>query len=583
MPSLRPRGQSLVLFALFLLILVMLVMATLSLSRLTHQKMELQVASDAAAYSQAVATARAYNSVALLNRAQVATMVTLAGVDSAVSYAGTYRALLNATWYGYINEWDKEYCGPSSGRFSTPRRLCEGTVDTGPTRCSNVKVQFDFWSLLTTGSLFKCSGPSCNVLKEIFGVLFITRAVDVGPSPTTDMLNKLSGAGNDNARLMMVRNEITRVKGIWQGLDDAAGLQARDIQSEAANYAGLQATALGTGLGALSPMAQASVAVTRGKLNAASVGISNREFNNGTGPGITDNSIDAAMGSRAHTFITRRADGQRALQAQIDRVLKPSNVVGEVTVNAMRGNGYFANSQNHGARPATSYAVWGDEESSVTVNYRGIDAALGLPGTASGNLRFEGYVGSTDLQNTTDQHNWCPADIEPDLSPPDVRHTMLPHAMPPAGFYDPCASSSCIWPNFIDTNAVSLIDSSDVYGQPKLMAAATTDLSTQKEPWNFLFNYKFSQSGSGATTDFRAKHAVQGVDQQMQGVAAAMAYYHRPGHWKEPPNLFNPYWRATLVRANIDSTWQGDLAKSMSPGNAATLNALLGEGFAGIP
>jgi hypothetical protein len=30
-------------------------------------------------------------------------------------------------------------------------------------------------------------------------------------------------------------------------------------------------------------------------------------------------------------------------------------------------------------------------------------------------------------------------------------------------------------------------------------------------------------------------------------VSAAMAYYHRPGDWREPPNLFNPFWGAKLT------------------------------------
>ena len=75
MRRLRKRGQALVLFALFMLILVLAAIATLSLAHLTQQKMELQVAADTAAYSEAVATARTYNSVALINRAQTATVV----------------------------------------------------------------------------------------------------------------------------------------------------------------------------------------------------------------------------------------------------------------------------------------------------------------------------------------------------------------------------------------------------------------------------------------------------------------------------------------------------------------------------
>lgn len=550
--------------ALFLLVLVLMVMATLSLSHLTHQKMQMQVASDTAAYSQAVATARAYNSVALLNRAQLATMVTLAGVDSAVSFAGSYRAALNATWYAYWNEFDLEYCDGTErvSGASYPPVLCEGPRLTTIDNCRRARRGED---AIDRGW---CYGEACRVRLEITGY------------------GGLNGGGNDflpTARHQLILKEFDRVKDVWQDLDEAAGLQARSVQSEAANYAGLQNGALDAARTQLPSFVAGSLAVVGAVPNGGAIAVAEREFGDGVGGGVTDNGIDAAMGSRAHTFITQRADGQRAIQAALRRVLAPSGGANEVTVNAMRGNGYFATTKNHGARPATAFAAWGDEESSVSVNYAGPDAQIGAPGTASGNLRFEGWVGSTDRQNTTDSHGWCPEDFKPDANPPDERHTMHPHAVPPGGLPDPCAASSCIWPSFVDTNSGKLTDVGDVYGQPKLLASATRDLSGVNKPWNMFLNYQFVPNGPGAQTDFRAKHAVAGVQPELQAVSAAMAYYHRPNHWKEPPNFFNPYWRATLVRANIDDTWAADFSGAISPSNGAALSALLNAGYRGIP
>jgi hypothetical protein len=34
---------------------------------------------------------------------------------------------------------------------------------------------------------------------------------------------------------------------------------------------------------------------------------------------------------------------------------------------------------------------------------------------------------------------------------------------------------------------------------------------------------------------------------RMQAVARALAYYHRPGNWREQPNFWNPYWGAKLA------------------------------------
>jgi len=53
--------------------------------------------------------------------------------------------------------------------------------------------------------------------------------------------------------------------------------------------------------------------------------------------------------------------------------------------------------------------------------------------------------------------------------------------------------------------------------------------------------------------------------ERMRAAARAQAYYHRPGNWAEPPNFFNPYWRARLApiqehpgpAAAIEELWGG--------------------------
>ncbi len=91
----RPRaGQSLLLFSLTLLLLTLMVLVTLGIGSRIKSRMELQIATDAAAYSQGVAAARAFNTAALLNRAEVATMVAMAGVQSLISWSGQQRGSL---------------------------------------------------------------------------------------------------------------------------------------------------------------------------------------------------------------------------------------------------------------------------------------------------------------------------------------------------------------------------------------------------------------------------------------------------------------------------------------------------------
>jgi len=72
------------------------------------------------------------------------------------------------------------------------------------------------------------------------------------------------------------------------------------------------------------------------------------------------------------------------------------------------------------------------------------------------------------------------------------------------------------------------------------------------------------------------------------GLSAGIAYYHRKGHWKEPPNLLNPYWRATIVPLTVDAQGRGgdvaDTLNDVGAGWAASAwNGLRGQGYEGGP
>jgi hypothetical protein len=101
------RGQALVLFALTLLLLAVMVLMTLGFGMRAKERVEIQMAADAAAYSQAVATARTFNAIAVMNRAQVAHMVAMAGTQALISHSSQVYAAHNVVCPGDIqdNEW----------------------------------------------------------------------------------------------------------------------------------------------------------------------------------------------------------------------------------------------------------------------------------------------------------------------------------------------------------------------------------------------------------------------------------------------------------------------------------------------
>jgi hypothetical protein len=57
---------------------------------------------------------------------------------------------------------------------------------------------------------------------------------------------------------------------------------------------------------------------------------------------------------------------------------------------------------------------------------------------------------------------------------------------------------------------------------------------------------------SGAFAPWRGRLELGARLPGLHAFARAQVYYHRPGNWSEPPNFFNPYWRARLAAA-----WQG--------------------------
>ncbi|MBS1153649.1 MAG: hypothetical protein H6Q89_5347, partial [Myxococcaceae bacterium] len=90
MSSRLSRGQNLVLFALSLMLLTLMVLMTLSFGARVKSRMELQTVADTAAYSNAVATARTLNAIAVMNRVTVAHTVSTIGTLSLISWSTLY-------------------------------------------------------------------------------------------------------------------------------------------------------------------------------------------------------------------------------------------------------------------------------------------------------------------------------------------------------------------------------------------------------------------------------------------------------------------------------------------------------------
>jgi hypothetical protein len=502
------RGQTLVIFALTLLLLTLLVTITLTIGAKTKEKMELQAVADAAAYSSSVVVARTYNEIALMSRAQIGHMVSMAGVQSLISWSSYYRAQVEATRQSYNkSKLPYELIIISCGMCLMPRGDCK--------------------------ALCKCAKKAIKDIDE-----------------TRDKLDQHQ----------------QQLKQRWESLDQAAGTQVKHLQGAAAVLFGAQTERWIRMQAELNDQSIASSIVNKAKQgsrwqnewDAPSSGddVTLRE----AGPFgamlpvdlFNGHHVYAGMGSRGFQFVTRRSNGAAVLTRQLKQQIPQRDVV--TATNG--GSAYFASSENHGDLQPSGAFAWADDHgpgagapgtNAVVFNRGEAPCPVSSPGAATG---VRAVVKSTDSNDDSDEHTWSPGG---DPAEEQDRHTL-----------GMCVRCPGIWPLFVDYNPFRLVVPLDNWGQPKSYAVIQRDLRKRngQEPWNLDFNFRFMRGGGGTDFDNRGLNLSPingGVDISKQtALSAGIAYYHRYDHWKEPPNLLNPYWRATLVPYDVDAQGRGD-------------------------
>ena len=518
----RARGQALVLFALTLLLLALMVLLTVSLGMRVREKMELQTLADVAAYSDAVATARTYNVMAVMNRTEWSLVVAQAATQGYISWASAYYdALLGLN------------------RKAAPLMAAELALCQPPPRIPPAVARFNQWK-------------------------------------------------------QKLQREIQRVERVWDGVDRTASRQVRTINSISAgmnepdfyrNYLTLEGLIRGQRLaGKVVDKAQAAspwpLEAPADATNTVNMREISRDCSRGAAcdpmPGrgaVGSNNIihqyEITMGSRGDAFSTGRAGGALVITARINTVLAGFGAA----LYTGGGSAYRSDqydSPRHG-REANPGAAQSDDEGSV--NYFGMFAscpALGLANVTTQVL--------ANLASNRDTHKWSNGTCR---NQRDTSHSLI----------GDIAGGN--WPIVIDYNENKLSNPQDLHGQPKLYSLLTRDYSAgrggAKAP--FFLNFKFNLGSRAETFDNRGQKAGEGgrYDIHLQSaMATGLAYYHRGGDWREPPNFMNPFWRATLVTPDIDAQGKGrsgDIPKTLDAAGLSaakqTFEALERENFEG--
>jgi hypothetical protein len=531
----RNRGQTMVLFALTMLLLVLMVTMTLSIGMKVREKIELQTVADAAAYSNAVATARSFNAISLMNRALMGHMVAMTGVESLISWSSYYRATL----HGARQAYDQPYAVYSG--------IAAASCPCAPTNAACAR-------------LCQCS----------------TRAM----SDISQAQNKL-------------QQEDQKLESTWQGLDRAAGLEARGLQissisdEQKALYDQLESDLENATLAGSIAKESNKGAAFGEELEALSNGalkdviaqeIAGGESCGGNGAACTRRNagkklhfIYAAMGSRGFSFVTGRGEAD-FIRMKLQSLLPSGDLITSLT---NEGSSYFPaeGSKTHSAQTIDGTELWGDDHGNLGLLFGRGQAPCPpmLPGTSSP----EAHVRSNHQGDTSDEHRWTGGQ-DNDSQP----HTM-----------GTCTQCPGIWPPHMDYNYKLVTDSGNNWGQPKSYAVIQRDYSKRPDgkgdPWNLFFRFRTSSSGSGTVFDNRGiklSPDVGGTDiSKATALSAGITYYKRAGdHWQEPPNFLNPFWRATLVSAQVDLQGEQDMEKVLNESasfSAEVYKALKDKGY----
>ncbi|MFL5344459.1 MAG: hypothetical protein ACJ8AT_06685 [Hyalangium sp.] len=566
------RGQTLVLFVLTLLLLTLLVLMTIGLGVRLHERTEQQVVADAAAYSQAVVTARTFNVVSSLNRTIIAQMSAVAAAQSLLSWAGYYHGTLNQ---GRDLLADMMANGPAA---------CSGPLKDAHDRImAEDRRLIDLWEPPGGGyeGIYGYDRDSANYIRNVVYKTALTLAEDQ-KDIYRQMTRSLGGIADDIAA------------------DARKGSPWGDNDREL--YAADQSVTQQERDDAVVPLQRAPKHMVRATM--------------------ATRGLEHFISSREGTKLTHDLSAADYVAKRLNRVMDPSPLVAVVTdfgtsyfgeKGPMRSTGpaeiegydgqaiqrpawqHWRDLENDG-RNLTYLGAWAQDVGVFHFDWTNPPPGCKLKEPTEDSF---GYIVTTGPRDARDNHMWRRGDRyfgdyrewnDSRVSdPPLVRHSFREVPQDATGL--------SIWPVFVDYREAALRGgnaAANADGQPKSLVPIVRDYSARTgDPWELHFRFRFSRSEPGEKIDLRSNRG--GMDRGI-AIASGLTYYHRGAaaggkdHSKEPPNFLNPFWRATLVASDVDEPYgrRGDDIINALEGlrerdQANALRLLRAKGFEAIP
>lgn len=642
------RGQTLVLFALTLLLVTLMVMMTLSFSTKAKEKMELQQVADQAAYSNAVVVARGLNSLALLNRVQIADMVAIAGIQGALSYAAVYRGSLAGAEQAILMTAGK-YSAQCTSSLGLYRPACEAAKalkdPLQKARDEQDRVTREWEQPTLLGSYLGGFGMVDSFV-GLYALVWQMNAMSIFLVHQQETFMRMADKLKEQTLARAVMRHSAGNSPEWLAPEAASFVSSREI---------------------------GDLRVGSGVVNGAVL----------QGSPVNQHAVVAAMASRGNWWVTARMGESGLIERKLNRVFNPppgdvpdlpvaikpprvdmdlpsgevdesefwspsdlfslpprdpvitvkmitpgplfalppmpswfpSGLVSSLIPYMGKGDAYFARAR-HGA-----------DQHIVAMGPSGKpnDAAVMADDHADGFLQFWkapfrayplayepllfsgfGFASAGTLPILTNVHRWTGFPLPMSIGELLMDRGNLVSAL---GGSDKTSvhplkplSGFGIWPLFMDYNFAKVVMTNDAYGQPKNFAVIQRDYRARPQsadPWNLFFRFRLNGSGTqfgqGTEADPNAIVLGDGTDISLQtALSSGISYYHRFDHWAEPPNLFNPFWRAGLTRANIDPKsmdgvgrdWFEDVADTLDssgvPWAGEAIKSLDRVGFQGV-
>jgi hypothetical protein len=547
------RGQTLVLLSMTVLIITLMVLMTLSLGAKVRDRMDLQTVADTSAYSNAIATARTMNAIALMNRAMIAHTVSTIGTLSLLSYCTLFYADAKA-----------------AQELFTEQLII-------------LTVGFFFWLMVWMMDSPPQKPPdmarwkACLQSMILVGISLLLMSMLV--SGLSSALGQDSQLYNGDTYPRWLASNYLFSAGVNMLQTGLASKLTSDTTSFASQY--LASAKVANGLNLVQSANMAAAPLNQAEMQRAMLPNNDWAGDQPYQMGMM------TMGSRGGTW-----GGAEPFVSH--RKLHVSDWSWKLTLPWSLPNGTLVDDDGGGGRGYVNSGLTDDPTSGPPYGHPGPggyeSGVTGLWAHDKGNtvrtILVGSIIGVAVTANSSDYFTCTifgpiaiaiglfgkrASNVDVGASIHDPIHGPI-HAFPTQTF-----------PSFIDYAQPSLFNPEDLQGQPRTVtmvakqAPPTYANAMHSDPWNVSTAFV---PGNGS--NLNARFDMNGEPQLATGsnlqlaVGSGVTYYSRPGHNNEPPNMFAPYWHATLGRLTIDRPSPGNAMRAAY--DAEVLNMLLNTG-----